>query len=108
MTAKVLASVNVPTPSYSVILFFFIKKCTPATRPSATLRLRSNAAPKSKVASPLIPKVLASLVKMWASSAFRSSALDGIHPTLRQTPPQYFSSTMAVFKPSWAARMAAT
>ncbi|SKT02497.1 Uncharacterised protein [Mycobacteroides abscessus subsp. abscessus] len=64
LTAKVLASVNVPTPSYSVILFFFIKKCTPATRPSATLRLRSNAAPKSKVASPLIPKVLASLVKM--------------------------------------------
>ncbi len=31
-----------------MILFFFIRKCTPATRPSATLRLRSNAAPKSK------------------------------------------------------------
>ena len=36
----VLASVNVPQPSNSVILFFFIRKWTPLTRPSATLRLR--------------------------------------------------------------------
>ena len=32
---------------------------------------------------------------MCASSALRSSALDGMQPTLRQTPPQYFFSTMA-------------
>ena len=32
---------------------------------------------------------------MWAISALRSSALDGMQPTLRQTPPQYFSSTIA-------------
>ena len=44
-TSMVLASVNVPCPSISVILFFFIRKCTPLTRPSATLRLRSKAAP---------------------------------------------------------------
>ncbi len=42
-TESVLASVNVPWPWISVILFFFIRKCTPLTRPSATLRLRSNA-----------------------------------------------------------------
>ena len=45
---------------------------------------------------------------MWASSALRSSALDGMQPTLRHTPPQYFSSTTATDLPSWAARMAAT
>ena len=44
-TDKVFGSVNVPYPWISVILFFFIRKCTPATRPSATLRLRSNAIP---------------------------------------------------------------
>jgi hypothetical protein len=49
-----------------------------------------------------------SFLKMFTSSAFRSSALDGIQPTLRQTPPQYFFSTMAVLKPNWAARIAAT
>ena len=44
-TDSVLASVKAPRPWISVILFFFIRKCTPATRPSATLRLRSNAEP---------------------------------------------------------------
>lgn len=34
--------------------------------------------------------------------------LDGMQPTLRQTPPQYFGSTTAVERPSCAARMAAT
>src|SRR5271154_5412390 len=55
-----------------------------------------------------MPKVLASLLKMCASSALRSNAFDGMHPTLRQTPPQYLGSTTAVFNPSCAARMAAT
>ena len=96
----VLASVNVPRPSYSVILFFFIRKCTPLTRPSATLRLRSKAAPKSKLT--LAARCRTSsprCVKMCASSALRSSALEGMQPTFRQTPPQYFSSMMAVLKP---------
>ena len=44
-TSSVWSSVNVPYPWISVILFFFIRKCTPATRPSATLRLRSKATP---------------------------------------------------------------
>ena len=99
---------KVPQPSNSVILFFFIRKCTPLAIRSATVRLRLKAAPKSKVTSPLMPKVFASWLKMWASSALRSSALVGMQPTLRQTPPQYFSSMIAVFRPSWAARIAAT
>ena len=44
-TEMVWSSVKTPYPWISVILFFFIRKCTPATRPSATLRLRSKAAP---------------------------------------------------------------
>ena len=43
-----------------------------------------------------------------------SSALDGMQPTLRQVPPSagfpaglFHSSTQAVFRPSWAARIAA-
>ena len=58
--------------------------------------------------SPSIPKVFRSWVMMCAISALRSSAFDGMQPTLRQTPPQYFSSTTAAVLPSWAARMAAT
>ena len=104
----VLASVNVPEPSISVILFFFIRKWTPLTRPSATLRLRSNATPKSKVTSPEMPNSLGLLGEDVGEFGVRSSALEGMQPTLRQTPPQYFSSTTAMFRPSWAARMAAT
>jgi hypothetical protein len=64
--------------------------------------------PKSIVASPLIPKTSFSFVMMWAISALRSSAFEGMQPTLRQTPPQYFSSMTATDCPSWAARIAAT
>src|SRR3954451_9761636 len=108
VTCRLCGSVNSPQPSYSVILFFFIRKCTPLTRPSATTRLRSKAAPKSNETSPEIPKVFASSRTRWASSALRSSALDGMQPTLRQTPPQYLDSTTATVLPSCAARMAAT
>src|SRR5689334_11880019 len=55
-----------------------------------------------------MPNLSFSWVITWASSALRSSAFDGMHPTLRQTPPQYFASMTAAFRPSWEARMAAT
>ena len=104
----VWASVKEPKPSISVILFFFIKKCTPLTIPEETLRERSCAAPKSKETSPEMPKVLASWLKVCASSAFLSNALEGMHPTFKHTPPQYCFSTTATFSPSWAARIAET
>src|SRR5918911_735276 len=55
-----------------------------------------------------MPNVFASSRTMCASSALRSSALEGMQPTLRQTPPQYLSSTTATRLPSCEARMAAT
>ena len=75
---------------------------------SATPRLREWVVAYDIVASPSIPKVFFSCVMMWAISALRRSALLGMQPTLRQTPPQYFFSTTATFLPSWAARIAAT
>ena len=102
------ASVKVAQPSISVILFFFIRKCTPLAIRSAVVRLRFQAAPKSNVTSPLMPNVSASWLNRWAISALRSNDLVGMQPTLLQTPPQYFSSMIAVFSPSWAERTAAT
>ena len=41
--------------------------------------------------------------------ACSSNALVGMHPQMRQVPPSAFCfSTTAVFRPSWAARIAAT
>ena len=40
------------------------------------------------------------VVEVWARSAFLRSALEGMQPTLRQTPPQYFSSMTATERPS--------
>ena len=76
--------------------------------PALTLRDRSWVGPNAIVASPWMPKTSFSWVSTCASSALRSSAFDGMHPTLRQTPPQYFFSITAADLPSWAARIAAT
>ena len=107
-TSTAFGPVSVPQPSISVILFFFIRKWTPLTMPAETWRLRSWVGPKAIDASPSMPNLSFSCVSMWASSALRSSALDGMQPTLRQTPPQYLSSTTATDLPSWEARIAAT
>jgi hypothetical protein len=103
-----LAPVRVPQPLISVILFFFIRKWTPLTMPAETCRLRAWVGAKAIVASPSMPYFFFSWVRTWASSAFLSRALDGMQPTLRHTPPQYFCSTTATDWPSWAARIAAT
>ena len=108
LTSIVFASTKVPQPSISSILFFFIRKWTPLTIESETSRLRAWVGLKSIVASPVIPNLSFSWVRMCDSSALRSSAFDGMQPTLRQTPPQYFFSTTPTFRPSWEARMAAT
>src|SRR6185295_17806644 len=47
-------------------------------------------------------------LKSPTTSAFRRSALVGMQPQLRQTPPGRSSSTVATESPSWAQRMAAT
>ena len=75
-----------------------------------TLSLRPIIVLRSRV-SPVV------LMPWWANSWFATSkwcddcnsAFDGMQPTLRHVPPKvpYFS-TMAVFRPSCAARMAAT
>ena len=100
LTSMVFASTNEPRPSYSVTLFFFIKKWMPLTCVSATLRLRSHATPKSNVTSPEIPNRSALWLNVCARSAFLRSALEGMQPTFRQTPPQYFSSMTATERPS--------
>ena len=108
LTSMLFGPVSVPQPSISVILFFFIRKWTPLTMPALTCRDRACVGPNAIVALPSMPNLSFSWVSVCASSALRRSALDGMQPTLRQTPPQYFSSTTATDLPSCAARMAAT
>src|SRR5690554_4190592 len=57
----------------------------------------------------LIPCVSNSECALWYNSVESNNALLGIHPTLRQVPPNrsYFS-IIAVFKPNCAQRIAAT
>ena len=52
-----------------------------------------------------MPKAAASLTAL-SRSAVTIIALVGMHPTFRQVPPKYFSSTMQVLFPIWAALMA--
>ena len=107
-TVRAFGPVKVPRPSYSVTLFFFMRKWMPLTWVSETFRLRSHATPKSKWTSPEMPNSSALSWNVWARSAFFRRAFEGMHPTFRHTPPQYFSSMIATVRPSWAARTAAT
>ena len=50
----------------------------------------------------------AALRTLWTRPEAAISALDGMQPQLRQTPPQYSFSTQRVLIPSWPSRMAAT
>ncbi len=99
---------SVPQPSISVILFFFIRKWTPLTMPALTWRDRAWVTPYFIVTSPSMPNFSLSCASTCASSAFLRRALEGMQPTLRQTPPQYLSSTTAADSPSCEARIAAT
>ena len=107
-TSIEVAPVSVPQPSISSTLFFFMRKWTPLTMLADTWRERAWVGPKDIVASPSMPYLALSCWSRCASSAFLMSALLGMQPTLRQTPPQYFFSTTATLFPSCDARIAAT
>ena len=100
---------SLAVPSITSILFFFIRKATPA------FMRRGHAA---RALDDLV-EVEAALVDRQAVvlqvrqllvdfSPDFSSALVGMQPQFRQMPPRLSRSTMAIFRPSWLARIAAT
>ena len=74
----------------------------------ATERLRFCAGARSIRVSPSWMPCWRAFASWVTRSALESSALVGMHPTFRQTPPSSSYSTQAALSPSWAARMAAT
>jgi hypothetical protein len=97
-----------PRPARCVILFFLKRKPIPFTSRSDTCRERLTACARSLLISPTVtPKSLA-WPRCVIMAALSSSALVGMQPMFRQTPPRFPSSTHAVLYPSCAARMAAT
>ena len=97
-----------PKPSMCVTLFFLKRCATPLFIWVTTRRLRSCAGPRSYVTfSAMIPCRSPSFISLTRSALVRS-ALVGMQPMLRQTPPRWRSSTHATFIPSCAARIAAT
>ena len=110
-TCSSTGETNDAFPWNTSTLFFFIRKLIPCVFWSTTACLRATIFGKSTLISPeiSIPCMGACL---WVSSSKwveSNSALEGIQPTLRQVPPSvlYFS-TIAVFFPNWAQRIAAT
>ncbi len=96
-------------PSTCSILFFLNRAWMPLFRLPATVRLRPMTLEKSWETLPVFtPQSPASWAAQWYSSAACSSALVGIQPQLRQTPPSLSRSTHATRMPSCAARIAPT
>src|SRR5262249_37882560 len=99
-----------PVPCTASTLFFLSRNSTPLTLPSTPESLNFIMAFRSSCGGvtmiPMVPKLCPASSN---SSEGWSSALEGMRPTLRQVPPYVARfSTTAVFKPSWAARMAQT
>ncbi len=107
-TCSVFASVKVPWPSITSILFLRIRKPTPLVWRSTMPRLRFTALLKSTCKLSKVKPYSAALFNVSRTSAFLSNAFLGIQPQFKQTPPKFSRSTMAVFKPNCAARIAAT
>ncbi len=105
-----LVAVSAPQPFSQSTLFFLKRNSTPLTLASTTLSLWLI---RPFISSETLP-VLTPKSPRWcsASSYFSeacSSALEGMQPMLRQVPPSVPRfSTQAVFRPSCAARIAAT
>ena len=99
---------SVASPSITSILCFFIRKATPLFIVAATPRERWMMASKSNAAPVAERPYSLRWDRLSNFSPLLSRALVGMQPQLRQMPPSSARSTMAVFRPSWLARMAAT
>ena len=86
-TSRVLTEVNRPTPVTVVTLRFLASPARPPVSLVTTLSFQPRSPSMSIVGAPkLTPEWLISLVSAMTFAAC-SSALDGMQPTLRQTPP---------------------
>ena len=109
-TLTVCASSNAAWPLSQVTLFFLNRNSIPPVSSPTALVFSAIIRPRSSVGVAVMPQVA-----KWPfdassnSSEPCSSALDGMHPTLRHVPPSVARlSTQAVFSPSCAVRIAAT
>src|SRR5579872_5049011 len=107
-TASVCLPASLAEPSNTVILFLRIKCATPEDNCLAMARERFTTLSISKRDSTGAKPKSGRWCSRWLISDVRSSALVGMQPQLRHMPPSWSRSTMAVFMPSCAARMAAT
>mmetsp|Transcript_13818 Transcript_13818/g.37812 ORF Transcript_13818/g.37812 Transcript_13818/m.37812 type:complete len:286 (-) Transcript_13818:322-1179(-) len=103
-------AVSEPQPFAYVTLFFLKSPSMPLVSPSTDFDFCSIILPTSMDTS---PTEMPCLAIVWFASWNRCdawrSALDGMHPTLRQVPPRVpRPSTQVTLRPSWAPLMAAT
>ena len=100
---------SLASPGMTVILCFFIRKLTPSDSCLDTARLRATILAMSNLKLSAREAELAQPVHQVPDFGLeRSSALVGMQPQFRQMPPMRSRSTTAVFRPSWAQRMAQT
>ncbi len=108
MTRTVLPSTKYASPLTTSTLLPFNSPSTPPTNFLTTLFLNSCAFAQSSLTSAAITPMSSECFacsKRWPTEI---KALDGIHPTFKQTPPNCAFSTTVTFCPVCAARIAAT
>ncbi len=107
-TTTLASAVTDASPVMKSTPFFFSRPATPPVSVEMTFSRRSDTAAKSISGAPtLMPNSPASWISL-TMSAVRRTALAGMHATFRQRPPTSPFSITAVFRPSCAARIAAT
>ena len=108
VTVSLPLPASLASPGITVILCFFIRKLTPSDNCLETARLRLTTFSMSNLKLSADMPNSSSRCSMCQVSDERSSALVGMQPQFRQMPPMRSRSTTAVFRPSWAQRMAQT
>ena len=109
VTSTVLGEVSWAEPMYESTLFFLNRKPMPLVICFTTWSLRASMAVTSICTSPVWMPWWASLcLASWKRWELSSRALEGMQPMFRHVPPRNWRSTQATFRPSCAARMAAT
>ena len=108
VTVSLPLPASLASPGMTVILCFFIRKLTPSESCFDTARLRATILAMSNLKLSAEKPNSSSRCIRCQISLDRSSALVGMQPQFRQMPPMRSRSTTAVFRPSWAQRMAQT
>ena len=108
VTSTLSLATNLASPMCTSTLWFLSRPPTPDVSLLTMPAFHATRAPTSRPSNLALMPIRSACWILSTSLLAAISALLGMQPTLRHTPPRFSFSTMAVLRPSWAQRIAQT